>query len=540
MTQPDEEPAFQGFAGWPVPEPPGWGRDYDPFESPADPGDFFLGVGVDHADAAADQLMRARRIPGFRPFDPDAEVRRYNPETEYLYGDEPVDSIGLYTGAFVGRLAWGAEVLRDLHRGDDTALAAEDGEMHGPEKARRLRAFVAEFPAADVHAVADGLESLARALTRKTGAQLPPPLAEKDRRTNQEYADRARLTELSAAIDRYSEQQAMPSPSTASGAEQRAGLGRLAARVAVLDTQNPHLLASLDPGRARVVRDLLPGAAAREHRADWPPPLPQELAPHEMVARPPDLDRSARIKTLLDTLRQGLRERGIPALDQLVNGESVTEPPWRWQRRDLPEELGKGQALQPAGRGLREQETADRAGLDALVAAINEFRAHQDRPFPSSAAGGQMLAERVQRDRLAARVTALVAQNPHLRASLRSEHAAIVGLLLMESAHRENPLSVEMSPTGELVRRVRPARTLGGPPEHGDNRAAISTPDLENEAPHQVFGQDKGTTPAHPGEQADAEPAPAQPHQATRSRDARPGTAASRHGGPAQPPGRAR
>ncbi|SFQ31105.1 hypothetical protein [Amycolatopsis rubida] len=207
MTEPAEAPAFLGFAGWPVPVPNGWGDDIDPFEHIVDdPDEFFRFVGIAHADRAADQMIRARRRPGFRTFDLD-DVARYNPDPTFVYGNGytgsgPSNGVGAYTFAFLDRLAQKAEILRD----DDRARAFEEARFSGPEEEEDDRRFgepAAEFSAADMLAAADEFEGLVRALSDKTGARLPPVLAEKDRLLHQETQDRARLAELTEAIDQF-------------------------------------------------------------------------------------------------------------------------------------------------------------------------------------------------------------------------------------------------------------------------------------------------------------------------------------------------
>ncbi|SFQ31091.1 hypothetical protein SAMN05421854_110218 [Amycolatopsis rubida] len=272
MTQPAEEPVlFRGFADRPVPVPPLWVLDDEPFASwTSDIDDYFRLVGAEHADIAAEQLITTRDVPGSRPFDPEAEVRRYDPRPAYVTNADGEDNVGAYTSAFLDRLAHKAELLRGLQRGRPEP-AFDLAEDRAPERARRTRDSVAGLPAADVHAVADELDDLARALSRKTGVRLPRSLAEKNR-----------LAELAAAVDRYREHAARPFPHTPSSA---AELARSAARVAALDTRNPHLLAGLSAEQARAVHALLPESAAPEHRADEPPSRPHTLAPQQDFLR---------------------------------------------------------------------------------------------------------------------------------------------------------------------------------------------------------------------------------------------------------------
>ncbi|SFQ31044.1 hypothetical protein [Amycolatopsis rubida] len=191
MTQPGYEVAFEGFAGWPVFEYTAWLRNQAEF---ADAGidDYYIRLnGTWHADFATEQLLRMRDIPDWRPFDPQAEVQRYNPEPRHAQGTQAEHDLAHYTSAFIDRLAQKAELLRDVQQGRPVPALDVAEELEAPDRGERIRKHAAVLPAADVRAVADELDDLARALSHKTGVRLPRALSEKERGREQETQDRA-------------------------------------------------------------------------------------------------------------------------------------------------------------------------------------------------------------------------------------------------------------------------------------------------------------------------------------------------------------
>ncbi|OLZ51715.1 hypothetical protein BS329_15745 [Amycolatopsis coloradensis] len=244
--------------------------------------EYFAGIGRAHADHIVNQLITMRRIPDFRPFDLQTEVDRFNPNPEVHYGGELDYPAGDYTKGLTNQLAHDAERLRSLqHESETTSVAG-----YTEERARDVawyQTIVRDLPVDDVSAVATELDNLARALAHTSRTALPHRLAVADREKQQEAQDRAELREFSTAIDRYSLHLRLPSLHSSSNAEQAAEHNRLVARIAVLDTKNPHLLASLPADRAQIVHTLLPESATRQHGR--PGLLPQTHAPNEVLLR---------------------------------------------------------------------------------------------------------------------------------------------------------------------------------------------------------------------------------------------------------------
>ncbi|ATY17098.1 hypothetical protein CU254_41720 (plasmid) [Amycolatopsis sp. AA4] len=191
MTQPAYEVAFEGFAGWPVFEYAVWLRNHAEFADAGIDDYYFRLNGTWHADFATEQLLRMRDIPDWRPFDPQAEVQRYNPEPRHAQGTEAEYDLAHYTSAFIDRLAQKAKLLRDVQQGRPSPALDVAEELDAPDRGERIREHAAVLPAADVQAVADELDDLARALSHKTGVRLPRALSENDRGREQETQDRA-------------------------------------------------------------------------------------------------------------------------------------------------------------------------------------------------------------------------------------------------------------------------------------------------------------------------------------------------------------
>ncbi|SFQ31029.1 hypothetical protein [Amycolatopsis rubida] len=483
MTEPEQPPAFLGFAGRPVPPPPPETYDYDGYDAPA-PGEtdavetHFHDVGKADGDFLADQMTRMHRDLNYRPFDLDAEIDRYDPQQNWATGIEPEDHTWLYTSALIGRLAHRADLLRELNRNDSEPSPFLDPAQHAPELAR-LRDQTRDLSAP--MELADRFDDVVRKLAENTGRPLPWRLEQDDRRREWAVRDHAAMEDLTAAIDHYQLHLALPWLHSDNPAEQSAERDRRTARVAALDTQNHILVEYLTADRAQVVQALLPDSSTRWNLYALTS-LPDPPAPDSLVFR--------QLKTAADELLTAL--------------------------------------LHPAAR-------ADAATVGPLADRLAELR---------------------ERD------PALVRELPPLQAGLvRNAH------IVQARARGENDQSAApvRPPAPERDQAARPdeqprrgAARQGADPVRRDDAALdaffgtfpeLLPPDRREAVAEstgaQEFPRGDGAGPVrfagpHGGARDAADPTHAPRAPVTPARAARPGTAASRHGGPAHPPGTGR
>ncbi|SFQ31077.1 hypothetical protein [Amycolatopsis rubida] len=587
MTQPAAAPAFLGFAGWPVPPPWQWRLGPGASAAQHEPGEvagYFRDAGVRHADNVAEVLLRQRRLPNLRPLDLVAGVDNYAPDPGHAYAAGSADNTGAYTRAFLDRLVHKADRLRDMHRGGGVPAPDDLADMD-PAMARWFRHSVAELPASDLLAVAGELDSLAQALAAKTGIAQPSPPTDEDRRREPEAQDRAGTDDLAAAIDEYSLHRTMPFLHSPDRTEQAAERDRRAARIAVLDAQNPHLRAGLTLARSQVVRAIVPESAVQDDRRDGTQPLRAAPAADEALVRAlsDDADRLA-IHLLLDEVVETFQRSGTAAT--LPRNEllafSPQDPARSRQRAELADRIAAlhrdhpdlVHALPPmqaglvrgirtiqalsqddrapraaemaakAGTGLplrlaerdrrREQEAADRARLDELSAVIDQYSRHQAAPWLRSASSAEQQAVLV---RLAARVAVLDTRNPHLLASLTPDRARVVHALVPESAAREHradwppPQPQELAPREVADFRLDPDSSARIQALLDRVRQWLRERGIPAERPEHAAAPERGPRVA-------AEPLATQQEQGWQPhKEARPGTGPARPGAHAQPAG---
>ncbi|WP_158886247.1 hypothetical protein [Amycolatopsis anabasis] len=286
----EAERHFTGYAGRSVPIPPWDVLEVDEVAGMyGETGDFFREVGARHATAVIGDLLLQRRSPEFLlSYDFDDTVRNFRPQAPEHYGGEFDFNDRDYVSGFCRELVEEANRMRE-------ALEAErEGETYLPSYFRheserfqgwsiRFRQRRGDLDPDEVLAIADQFDDLARTLSDNARVELPERLKEVDRRLEQEARDRVAVAELTAAIDAYCLHAAMPGLREDDG--QAVRRDQLAAQVAILDTRNPHLLASLTEDRARVVHGIIPESATRRHLYSWPDPLPPAPAPDELSLR---------------------------------------------------------------------------------------------------------------------------------------------------------------------------------------------------------------------------------------------------------------
>ncbi|ATY17097.1 hypothetical protein CU254_41715 (plasmid) [Amycolatopsis sp. AA4] len=490
MTEPEQPPAFLGFAGRPVPPPPEtYAHDYDP--APGKPDGVkthFRDIGNTDGDFLADQMTRMHGDLKYRPFDLDAEIDRYDPQQTWSAGIEPEDHTWLYTSALIGRLAHRADLLRELHRNDSEPSPFLDPAQHAPELARlreQTRGLSAPMD------LADRFDDVVRKLAEKTGRPLPWRLAEDDRRREWAVRDHAALEELTAAIDHYQLHLALPWLHSDNPAEQSAERDRRTARVAALDTQNHILAEYLTAERVQVVLALLPDSSTRWNLYAVTS-LPDPPAPDNLVFRQLRAAADELLTALLHPAARADRATVAPLADRIA--ELVRYDPALV--RELP-------PLQ--------------AGLVRNVHLVQaRARGEYDQPAAPAPAPGRDQAARP--DEQPRRGAAQQGADP-----VRRDDAAL------DAFFGTFP---EMLPDGTVRHVSRPL-----PP---DRREAMVESRLAQE-----FLRGDGAGPVsfvgpHGGSRDAADPTHAPREPVKPARVARPGIAASRHGGPAQPPGTGR
>ncbi|OLZ51716.1 hypothetical protein BS329_15750 [Amycolatopsis coloradensis] len=311
---------FLGVSSWPVLSPPIEILElgFDPEDQTDQIREYFETVGTTHADSLAIHVATGLRKGAGREFDVEAEIDRFD-----LFRDD-FPEWGLYDYS-TSDYALGLCYRLDA-RVDQLIRVANGTEPKDLFYSRDLEQGVAwhrdvagDPPAEDVSTLLAELDRLIRGYARKAGIPLPARLEREDREREQAIRDRADLSELSAAIDRYSLHQSLPYLHSAGGTEQRAESERLVARIAVLDTRNPHLVARLPADRAQVVHSLLPESATRQHQGKGQASPPAHEAGEEKPGIFPATFTDAADKLAAHLLHPAAQGNDRTAISELID-----------------------------------------------------------------------------------------------------------------------------------------------------------------------------------------------------------------------------